>query len=423
MFIHRIYFLWLFHNYCQASISLWVKPGSGQPLLGRIDYQYQQILDTLNGPGERCVTSTFEKAVTEIENDVGCISFRKFHLTTDSGQNPRIYITYSATRKCEYPQQLGMPDIDKPGVDLQIIFNLHESCIDINTLKYYLVRILGLQDEHTRPDRDEYVSIHYNNIDDEKNESYSISHKAEGGYTGLESVPFAYSNYPYDFSSITHFGPFENGKDPSRPTISSHASFSGVTFGERRHFSEIDIRKLQDLYKCEHISFDKVKGSFQPVQCNFDLPLCNLVDDDTGSGLSWFKTSGPVSTEGPQTDHSNGAGSYMFANGTSHGGNARLVSITETSRGKVCVSLFYCLLGNSTLRVLQQDSMSGNITVIDQRENTFNSTARSWMPLQISHEASTIWRLVIEAEVLQGGVAVDDVHVEYKECESPKTCV
>ncbi|XP_056000554.1 uncharacterized protein LOC130048197 [Ostrea edulis] len=113
----------------------------------------------------------------------------------------------------------------------------------------------------------------------------------------------------------------------------------------------------------------------------------------------------------------------MFANGTSHGGNTRLVSITETSRGKVCVSLFYCLLGNSTLRVLQQDSMSGNITVIDQRENTFNSTARSWMPLQISHEASTIWRLVIEAEVLQGGVAVDDVRVEYKECESPKTCV
>lgn len=88
-------------------------------------------------------------------------------------------------------------------------------------------------------------------------------------------------------------------------------------------------------------------------------------------------------------------GSYMFVNGTSHGGNARLVSITETSRGKVCVSLFYCLLGNSTLRVLQQDSMSGNITVIDQRENTFNSTARSWMPLQISHEASKIWRVIL----------------------------
>ncbi|XP_056001701.1 astacin-like metalloprotease toxin 1 [Ostrea edulis] len=253
MFIHRIYFLWLFHNYCQASILLWAKPGLEQPLLGRIAYHYQRIFDTLKGPGERCVKSTFEKAMTEIESDVGCISFRKFHLTTDSAQNPRIYIAYSATRnnyRCEYPQQLGMPDIDKPGVDLQITFNLHESCIDINTLKYYLVRILGLQDEHTRPDRDKYVSIHYENIVDEKNESFSISHAAEGGYKALDNVPFAYSDYPYDFSSITHFGPFENGKDPSRPTISSHASFSGVTFGERGHLSEIDIRKLRDLYKC-----------------------------------------------------------------------------------------------------------------------------------------------------------------------------
>jgi hypothetical protein len=49
-------------------------------------------------------------------------------------------------------------------------------------------------------------------------------------------------------------------------------------------------------------------GSFQPVQCSFDLPLCNLVNVDTESGLSWYKTSGPVADEGPQTDHSNGGG-------------------------------------------------------------------------------------------------------------------
>lgn len=37
-------------------------------------------------------------------------------------------------------------------------------CIDKRILVYSLARILGLPDEHTRPDRDKFLAIHWDNI-------------------------------------------------------------------------------------------------------------------------------------------------------------------------------------------------------------------------------------------------------------------
>ena len=46
----------------------------------------------------------------------------------------------------------------------QISIGVNDNCIDRRKVVYILARILGLPDEHTRPDRDNFLTIHMDNI-------------------------------------------------------------------------------------------------------------------------------------------------------------------------------------------------------------------------------------------------------------------
>lgn len=53
---------------------------------------------------------------------------------------------------------------------------------------------------------------------------------------------------PYDFTSVTHAGPFEHAIDSRKPTVSS--KYPGVYFSDHYNLSIIDVRKLRALYDC-----------------------------------------------------------------------------------------------------------------------------------------------------------------------------
>lgn len=58
-------------------------------------------------------------------------------------------------------------NIAKPGIDsgMRLInVPVNDICVDRRKLVYSLARILGLPDEHTRPDRDKFLTIHWDNI-------------------------------------------------------------------------------------------------------------------------------------------------------------------------------------------------------------------------------------------------------------------
>ena len=44
-----------------------------------------------------------------------------------------------------------------------------------------------------------------------------------------------------------------------------------------------------------------------PVNCDFEEALCNLADD-WQDDFTWDRKDGPVSSDGPRADHSNGKG-------------------------------------------------------------------------------------------------------------------
>ena len=55
-----------------------------------------------------------------------------------------------------------MPTLTFPP--MQIPIEVNDNCIDRRKVVYILARILGLPDEHTRLDRDRFLTIHKDNI-------------------------------------------------------------------------------------------------------------------------------------------------------------------------------------------------------------------------------------------------------------------
>lgn len=93
---------------------------------------------------------------------------------------------------------------------------------------------LGLEHEHTRPDRDQYITIVWQNIDVEKVRNFDITDTNKQNYG------------PYDYASIMHYGEFffsANGGPTIRKLVIDNAQM-----GQRIAPSAGDIAAITALY-------------------------------------------------------------------------------------------------------------------------------------------------------------------------------
>lgn len=56
---------------------------------------------------------------------------------------------------------------------------------------------------------------------------------------------------PYDYGSVLHYGSFFFSLDPKIPTIVKLMP-GGPKIGQRRGFSDLDLRKISKLYECKN---------------------------------------------------------------------------------------------------------------------------------------------------------------------------
>lgn len=395
--LYIVLFLGCVNKLSCETIQLWTNQ-DGSPG-GTLHYKINDRLDP-------CIKTNILQTIEDFNKLLNPGGSRCIQFKNTDGLKDFPYVNFNYAGSCD-------ANIANPGIGLNLRYinvPVDANCIDRRKLVYNLARILGLPDEHTRPDRDKFLTIHWDNLQ----QSYRHDRYNTSSYKVWQIV----RQMPYDFTSVTHAGPFEHALDTRKPTVSS--KYPGVYFGDHYNLSVIDVCKLRALYGCSPDIGGQGFEVYRPVHCTYDLPLCGLVNDWTSPGAKWTERKGPVSERGPQTDHSNGAGKYMYLNSSDTLRTASLASVREISPGPVCVSLYYYIEHNSTtLTISQKDSISGQTTTIKE---IVGSEEVSWSEAMFNTTATAAWRILIKASTEQGEVAIDDVTVQYGDCPVYNIC-
>jgi hypothetical protein len=162
------------------------------------------------------------------------------------------------------------------------VVNIGTGCDFTDTLEHEFMHALGFFHEHSRPDRDTHVVIHWSNIAEEK-------------FINFEKTDFVNSrDSPYDRRSIMHYGNYAFALNPQFKTITSTDNEQPVV-GSSFTMSDVDINQIRMLYRCH----SKVVDSYN-TNCDSECP-CAL-----GEGIcsSDDGCSGPLMCdEGTCTDH------------------------------------------------------------------------------------------------------------------------
>ncbi|KAM7368108.1 hypothetical protein PAMP_014358 [Pampus punctatissimus] len=119
--------------------------------------------------------------------------------------------------------------------DKQVLSLQRFGCIRHGIIQHELLHTLGFYHEHTRSDRDEYIRVTWENI-----HQYFVYNFQKKDSNNL--------NTPYDYTSVMHYGRTAFGKLGSE-TLTPIPDPS-VPIGQRDGLSDIDILRINRLYKC-----------------------------------------------------------------------------------------------------------------------------------------------------------------------------
>ncbi|GFS59197.1 zinc metalloproteinase nas-13 [Trichonephila inaurata madagascariensis] len=151
---------------------------------------------------------------------------------------------------------------------------LSKGCNQRGIVIHEFMHILGFLHEHSRPDRDKYVKINWENIQERSVRNFRKykEHQVQNG------------NITYDYNSVMHYGSFSFAKDRSIPSITPLQE--NITIGQRDGFSQFDLEKIHHLYYC------KMKNTTEAAET---LPTHS--ENTTTVTQELPKTDEPTSTE------------------------------------------------------------------------------------------------------------------------------
>jgi hypothetical protein len=106
------------------------------------------------------------------------------------------------------------------------------------TIMHEFLHAFGFHHEQKRYDRDEWVTINWDNIEPGKENNFVMMDPEDIDLLGTS----------YDYGSVMHYSAYAFAVDPAIPTIIPHDP--DAVIGQRVTLSQLDIERVQILYGC-----------------------------------------------------------------------------------------------------------------------------------------------------------------------------
>ncbi|XP_077491785.1 zinc metalloproteinase nas-6-like [Amblyomma americanum] len=117
--------------------------------------------------------------------------------------------------------------------------SLGQGCLYMTTVAHELLHAVGFHHEHTRPDRDDYITIMLENVRPE--------YEAQFQKRRLPDDPVA---SPFDISSVMEYGSDAFARSKSKPTILTKDGQRIIDVYDKKALSPLDFQRVNDYYEC-----------------------------------------------------------------------------------------------------------------------------------------------------------------------------
>ncbi|XP_057678984.1 meprin A subunit alpha-like [Corythoichthys intestinalis] len=277
-------------------------------------------------------------------------------------------------------------------------------------VQHELLHALGFYHEQSRSDRDDYVNIWWDQIEEGKEHNFN---KYEDDFiTDL--------NTPYDYESIMHYRPFSFNKNASIPTITTAIPSFNEIIGQRLDFSEVDIKRLNHMYSCANTLtlLD---------QCSFELNnICGMIQNEDDN-TDWVQTlSTPDDMDHTIAGRCRDSGYFMKFDTSS--GNAENSALLESrilypKKHEQCLQFFYKMTGAVGAKLViwvRIDDGTGTVRSVRKIHTITSDGSGAWKISHVTLRMSQKFRYVFQgirgSSDSSGAILLDDITLSETVC-------
>ncbi|XP_077976536.1 uncharacterized protein LOC120333891 isoform X1 [Styela clava] len=207
----------LFYGSTESDTILW----NENEVNGR--YQIGYVYETTIKPS---VAKIIEKAMKMIAEST-CIDFVPH-------TNQEHYIKFDTNEGCS--SFVGIFDTSKTPQTVSIGWG----CDQTSTVHHELKHLLGFEHEHCRADRDAYITVKLENVEE----------GMEGNFIKVKKENAVIIGVPYDITSVMQYPSGSFMKIPGRYTVVEYGTEFPIKIENKAGFTEYDAFEINKLYDC-----------------------------------------------------------------------------------------------------------------------------------------------------------------------------
>ncbi|XP_034435235.1 meprin A subunit alpha [Hippoglossus hippoglossus] len=295
---------------------------------------------------------------------------------------------------------------DKKGQNVSIGARCDTKAI----VQHELLHALGFYHEQSRSDRDNYVKIWWDQI--EEGMEHNFKKYEDDFITDL--------NTPYDYESVMHYRPLSFNKNESVPTITTTIPYFNDVIGQRLDFSAVDITRLNRMYDCAntHTLLD---------QCSFELiNICGMIQNED-ENADWVQTlSSPADSDHTLAGRCRDSGYFMkFDTASGVIGNSALLEsrILYPKRNEQCLQFFYKMSGRAgdiLVIWIRTDDGTGTVHSVRKIHTITGDGNDAWKVAHVTLKVTEKFRYFFQgirgSSNSSGAILIDDITLTETTC-------